>query len=92
MNLPVCKCFNDSFFSGIASFAPKEMGNYQCNIFRDEKHIKGSPFSINVGDKELAHASKVVVSGQTAEAKANTTNYVTIDTSGTGLYRTVKPL
>ena len=65
------------------------MGNYQCNIFRDEKHIKGSPFSINVGDKELAHASKVVVSGQTAEAKANTTNYVTIDTSGTGLYSTI---
>ena len=51
---------------------------------RDEKHIKGSPFSISVTDKELAHAAKVVVSGQTAEAKANTTNYVTIDTSGTG--------
>lgn len=71
---------------GIASFAPKELGSYQCSIFRDEKHIKGSPFTINVTDKELAHAAKVVVTGQTAEAKANTSNYVTVDTSGTGNY------
>ncbi|MEW8547174.1 MAG: hypothetical protein AB2693_26990 [Candidatus Thiodiazotropha sp.] len=69
---------------GIASFAPKELGAYQCQIFRDEKHIKGSPFTINVTDKELAHAAKVHVTGQTAEAKANQPNYVSIDTSGTG--------
>lgn len=69
---------------GIASFAPKELGGYQCQIFRDEKHIKGSPFTINVTDKELAHAAKVHVTGQTAEAKANQPNYVSIDTSGTG--------
>lgn len=57
-----------------------------ANVHRasDEKHIKGSPFSVNVGDNELAHAPKVHVSGQTTEAKANTPNHVTVDTNGAG--------
>lgn len=75
-------------FTGIASFAPKEKGTYQCNVHRasDEKHIRSSPFSITVGDTELAHAAKVSVSGDTTSAKANTPNHVLIDTNGAGIY------
>jgi len=51
----------------------------------DEKHIRGSPFSINVGDTELAHAPKVHVSGATSNAKANCQNSVIVDTNGAGM-------
>ncbi|XP_053387060.1 filamin-A-like isoform X2 [Mercenaria mercenaria] len=70
---------------GICSFAPKEMGKYMASISRaDEKPIKGSPFTINVGDKEIAHAAKVHLTGQTTSAQANTENTFTIDTTGAG--------
>ena len=70
----------------MASFQPKEKGVYAINVVRsaDEKHVKGSPFKVNVGDNELAHASKVHVTGQTSDASANSSNYFTVDTSGAG--------
>lgn len=69
---------------GISSFAPKEKGKYQVMISRDEKPIKGSPFSVNVGDTEIAHAGKISLTGATAEAQANTANHFEIDTNGAG--------
>lgn len=69
---------------GIASFAPKEKGTYSLSIYRDEKQIKGSPFSIKVGDGEMAHAAKVQIIGKTSEAQANTHNEFLIDTTGAG--------
>lgn len=80
----ILKKMNDGHV-GIASFAPKEKGKYQVNIFRsDEKNIKGSPFTINVGDQEIAHAGKVQLTGQTSDAKANESNTFTIDTASSG--------
>ena len=71
--------------TGIASFAPKEKGTYTASICRsDEKPVKGSPFSIKVGDNEIAHAAKVHLTGQTTSAQANTDNFFTIDTTGAG--------
>ncbi|XP_052265611.1 filamin-A-like isoform X1 [Dreissena polymorpha] len=70
---------------GIASFTPKEKGNYAVNVHTSsEKHIKGSPFNIAVGDKEMAHASKVTVSGNLNSANANSENHIVIDTNGSG--------
>ncbi|XP_052761429.1 filamin-A-like isoform X2 [Mya arenaria] len=70
---------------GIASFAPKEKGTYQINVHTsNEKHIKGSPFSIPVGESEMAHANKVKVSGSTSTAQANCENYFVVDTTGAG--------
>ncbi|XP_069125189.1 filamin-A-like isoform X3 [Argopecten irradians] len=69
---------------GLASFTPRQKGEYKVQVFRNEKHIKGSPFSINVGDSEIAHASKVKVTGPTTEALANQTNILKIDTSNAG--------
>lgn len=73
------------YFSGIAAFAPREKGEYQVQIYRDEKQIKGSPFSIKVGEHEIAHAAKVNISGKTSEAIANEANYFTIDANGAGI-------
>ncbi|KAL3876827.1 hypothetical protein ACJMK2_034617 [Sinanodonta woodiana] len=69
---------------GIAAFAPREKGEYQVQIYRDEKQIKGSPFSIKVGEHEIAHASKVNISGKISDAIANEANYFTIDANGAG--------
>lgn len=68
----------------IASFSPTKTGKHQVHVIRQDKNIKGSPFNINVSDKEMAHASKVRVSGPTTEAKANSSNVLTIDTSDAG--------
>lgn len=73
-----------SIFPGVGSFAPKSTGSYAIHISRDEKPIKGSPFHIKVGDKELAHASKVKVSGPTTNAKANEPNILELDCSDAG--------
>lgn len=72
------------YFPGVGSFAPKSTGDYAIHISRDEKPIKGSPFHIKVGDKELAHASKVKVSGPTTKAKANEPNILELDCSDAG--------
>ncbi|XP_062570690.1 filamin-A-like isoform X5 [Saccostrea cucullata] len=68
----------------VGSFAPKSTGLYAVHISREEKPIKGSPFHINVGDKELAHAAKVKVTGPTTKAKANEPNILDIDCSEAG--------
>lgn len=70
--------------SGVASFTPRQQGEYKVMVFRSEKHIKGSPFNIHVGDKEIAHAAKVKVKGPTTDALANETNELIIDTTTSG--------
>ncbi|XP_050390221.1 filamin-A [Patella vulgata] len=69
---------------GIASFNPKKKGAYKVNIYHDEKPIKGSPYTIDVGDKELGHAAKVHVTGAVTDASANSPNTLEIDTSNAG--------
>ena len=71
-------------FSGVASFIPRVTGNYNINVFREEKAIKGSPFQIQIGDKEIAHAAKVKVEGATGKAVANESNYLNIDCNDAG--------
>ncbi|CAH1773270.1 unnamed protein product [Owenia fusiformis] len=70
---------------GISSFQPKEKGTHTIEIKRDEKNIKGSPLSVSIGDKELASASKVKVSGKgISDAVSNADNEFTIFTAGAG--------
>lgn len=70
---------------GIASFTPKSKGTYQVEVKSSGKAISGSPFNINVGDGEVANASKVKVSGQgTQHAEANKQNEFSIDISSAG--------
>lgn len=69
----------------MASFNPREKGAYTVYVCSNEKNIKGSPFTINVGDKELAHAAKVKVSGATSEATANNGNEIIVDTTDSGV-------
>lgn len=84
-NIGICRETNRNLYvPGVGSFAPKSTGDYAIHISRDEKPIKGSPFHIKVGDKELAHASKVKVSGPTTKAKANEPNILELDCSKAG--------
>ncbi|XP_067672401.1 filamin-A-like isoform X3 [Haliotis asinina] len=69
---------------GVASFNPREKGAYTVYVCSNEKNIKGSPFTINIGDKELAHAGKVKVSGATGDAIANSENELIVDTTDSG--------
>ena len=51
---------------------------------RHEKHIKGSPFRVVVGNKEMGHAAGCTVSGATDKADANEPNELTVDTTNAG--------
>ncbi|XP_063444322.1 filamin-A-like isoform X4 [Mytilus trossulus] len=68
----------------ISSFSPKEAGDFKVQVYRDEKNIKGSPFPVTVHDNELAHASKVKISGAIEKAIANESNVLNIDVSDAG--------
>lgn len=76
--------------TGISSFSPKVAGDYKVQVYRDEKNIKGSPFPVTVHDNELAHASKVKISGALEKAIANESNVLNIDVSEAGKYRYVE--
>ncbi|XP_064616550.1 filamin-A-like isoform X2 [Liolophura sinensis] len=70
---------------GIASFTPRERGRYEVSVLRDDRPIKGSPFRVDVGEKDIAHASKVKVTGKALrEGTANSANVLTIDASQAG--------
>lgn len=53
-------------------------------IARNEQPIQGSPFTVNISDKDMAHASKVKITGPTVDANANEPNALKIDTSCAG--------
>ncbi|XP_025077978.1 filamin-A-like isoform X3 [Pomacea canaliculata] len=69
---------------GIASFNPRQKGEYKVCVMRNEKHIKNSPFRLQIGDKELGHAAGCKVSGAIDKSIANHPNTVEIDTTNAG--------
>ncbi|UYV73976.1 cher [Cordylochernes scorpioides] len=46
------------------SFTPREGGEHLVNVKRMGQHINGSPFKINVADREIGDATKVRVTGK----------------------------
>lgn len=66
------------------SFTPRDSGQHFVNVKRSNKHIPGSPFMINVLDREIGDASKVKVKGNTKEGKTHTENELIIDTKDAG--------
>lgn len=72
--------------AGIASFNPRQKGEYKVCVMRNEKHIKNSPFRLQIGDKELGHAAGCKVSGAIDKSIANHPNTVEIDTTNAGKF------
>lgn len=67
------------------SFAPHSSGQHFVNVKRGSQHIPGSPFVINVLEREIGDASKVRVFGPgLKEGKTHTNNEFTIDTRDAG--------
>ncbi|CAG2181972.1 unnamed protein product, partial [Oppiella nova] len=67
------------------SFTPRETGEHLVNVKKLGTHITGSPFKINVLEREIGDASKVKVTGKgVKEAKTHTTNELLIDTKEAG--------
>ncbi len=67
------------------SFIPKEIGDHLVNVYRDGKHIKNSPFRVQVGSSEIGDASKVKVFGRgLQDGYANQTNDFTVITRDAG--------
>ena len=72
------------FPTAIASFQPKQKGNYKVEVTQDGKAIKGSPFGITVNEHHVCSASKVHAKGSTSDAVANAWNDIHLDTSQAG--------
>ncbi|GAU93664.1 hypothetical protein RvY_05566 [Ramazzottius varieornatus] len=67
------------------SFTPREVGQHQVIVTRHGKPIQGSPFKIQVAEKEVGNASRVKVSGDALkEGKTNALNEFTVDTRQAG--------
>lgn len=67
------------------SFTPRECGEHCIHIKRLGKHISGSPFKINVLEREIGDASKVSVSGPALkEGRTHINNEFLIDTKEAG--------
>ncbi|KAI1294930.1 Filamin-A [Halotydeus destructor] len=67
------------------SFTPKQSGQHFVNVKRGNNHIVGSPFIINVLEREIADATKVKLSGQgLKEGKVRVDNDFLIDTRDSG--------
>lgn len=67
------------------SFTPRESGQHFVNVRRGNKHIPGSPFMINVLEREIGDATKVKVTGTTLkEGKTHVANEFVVDTKQAG--------
>jgi filamin len=67
------------------SFTPREAGEHLVNVKRTGNHIQGSPFKINVLDREIGDSSKVKVTGNALkEGKTQVANEFVIDTKEAG--------
>lgn len=90
LKLLTCFLLNNFFLNlgsaGIASFNPRQKGEYKVCVMRNEKHIKNSPFRLQIGDKELGHAAGCKVSGAIDKSIANHPNTVEIDTTNAGKF------
>jgi filamin len=67
------------------SFTPREVGEHLVSVFRDGKHIKNSPFRIEVRQSEIGDANRVKVFGKGLnEALANKINEFYVNTKEAG--------
>ena len=77
---------------GIASFTPKSKGGYKVEITESGKAVKGSPFTVNVGDGQVCASTKVKASGAIKDAKANVQNTINLDASAAGKIKPIESL
>lgn len=67
------------------SFSPKTAGQHFVNVKRSNKHIQGSPFMINILEREIGDSSKVRVKGSALkEGRTHVENEFTVDTKDAG--------
>lgn len=67
------------------SFTPREIGEHTVSVKRLGKHIANSPFKVNVCEREVGDAKKVVVTGNALqEGKTHTENVFSVDTRNAG--------
>lgn len=67
------------------SFTPRENGEHLVNVKKMGSHIAGSPFRINVLDRDIGNAHNVKISGSgLKEGKTNTANKIDIVTNEAG--------
>ncbi|XP_055692687.1 filamin-A isoform X4 [Lutzomyia longipalpis] len=67
------------------SFTPRETGEHTVSVKRMGKHITNSPFKVNVCEREVGDAKKVVVTGNgLKEGKTHVENYFAVDTRNAG--------
>ncbi|KAL1436102.1 hypothetical protein MTO96_010848 [Rhipicephalus appendiculatus] len=67
------------------SFTPREVGEHLINVKRTGSHITGSPFKINVLEREIGDAAKVKVQGKAlTEGTTQVRNEFSIDTREAG--------
>jgi filamin len=70
------------------SFTPREVGEHIVSVFRDNKHIKNSPFRIEVRQSEIGDSSRVKVYGHgLSEGTANQINEFFVNTKDAGKYK-----
>ncbi len=67
------------------SFTPKEVGEHLVSVKRDGKHIKNSPFKINVSPGDVGDASKVKAAGVgLIDGRTHEDNAFHVDTRNAG--------
>lgn len=67
------------------SFTPREVGEHIVSVLRDNKHIKNSPFRIEVRQSEIGDASRVKLYGEgLSEGEANKINEFYVNTKEAG--------
>ena len=69
------------------SFTPREVGEHVVSVLRDNKHIKNSPFRIEVRQSEIGDATRVKVYGKGLyEGTANKINEFFVNTKEAGKF------
>jgi filamin len=67
------------------SFTPREVGEHLVSVLRDHKHIKNSPFRIEVRQSEIGDANRVKLHGKgLSEGTANKLNEFFVNTKEAG--------
>ncbi|XP_035783297.1 filamin-A-like isoform X5 [Anopheles albimanus] len=67
------------------SFTPREIGEHTVSVKRLGKHIANSPFKVNVCEREVGDAKKVLVTGAALkEGKTHQDNVFAVDTRNAG--------
>ncbi|XP_059469559.1 filamin-A isoform X2 [Neocloeon triangulifer] len=67
------------------SFTPREIGEHTVSVKRMGKHIQNSPFKIEVAEREVGDAKKVMVTGRALiEGETHVDNTFTVDTRNAG--------